>query len=395
MTATHKKILLLINLSRSSGRDLLSGIMKALSGKDWQIHILQVQEHTPEELRHLLKTARADGIISSEMEVPEVADTLERSDIPLVVIGTRRVCIPERRRNLTFVTYDEDLIGRFGAEHLLSLGRFASYGFVHYTEKSYAYLSFLRERGFRRCLAAAGIDCISFGKPGESETVDRANLEKWLADMPKPAAILVGCDKRSIEVMAACHHIGVEIPADVAVLSIDNDELLCRSTTPALTSISTSISTIGEKSVEELGRLFRRPSVKPRRIVNKSAAAVVLRESCTPLAPGLFLAERAVRFIRENAGRRLTVRDVVQHLGVSRRLADLRFREFRGKSILEAITEARLEEVKRMLAASSEPIGQIAVRCGFTNQNYLKILFRRHVGCPMRDYRKRTYRKPQ
>lgn len=96
----------------------------------------------------------------------------------------------------------------------------------------------------------------------------------------------------------------------------------------------------------------------------------------------------ARRFIRENATRRLTVRDVVSYLGVSRRLADLRFREFRKQSILEAITDARLGEVKRQLAAGHERIGQIAFKCGFENPNYLKILFRRHFGVCMRDWRK-------
>ena len=126
----------------------------------------------------------------------------------------------------------------------------------------------------------------------------------------------------------------------------------------------------------------------PRKVRINPGAHVIRRDSCAPLAPGLALAERALRFIRENASRKLTVRDVVRYLGVSRRLADLRFREFKNQTILDAITEARLDEVKRLLAASDERIGQIAFKCGFSNPNYLKILFKRHVGSSMRDYRK-------
>lgn len=389
MKTAFKSILLLVNLSRASGRDFLSGIMHALNAQgDWRIRILQVQEHSPEELRILLETARPDGIISAEMEIPEVATALEHATTPLVVVGTRRTCIPKRTRNITFVSYDEDFIGKLGAEHLLSLGRFASYGFVHYTEKPYAHLSFLRKRGFRRRLIAAGLDCTTFGEPGEEEDIDREKLERWLVALPKPAALLVSCDKRTVEVVAACNRRRLEIPSDIAILGIDNDELLCRSTRPALSSISTTISRVGEVSVAELSRLFRHPAQKPRNIRINPGAHVIRRDSCVPLAPGLALTDRALRFIHENANRKLTVREVVRYLGVSRRLADLRFREFRNQTILDAITEARLGEVKRLLAASDERIGQIAFKCGFSNPNYLKILFKRHVGSSMRDYRK-------
>lgn len=105
------------------------------------------------------------------------------------------------------------------------------------------------------------------------------------------------------------------------------------------------------------------------------------------LAPGLHLANRAQQFIRENAARGITITDVVRHLGVSRRLADLRFREFSGQTLLDAITEARLKIVKNRLRTTKAKIDEIAADCGFRNANYLKILFKRHTGVTMREYR--------
>lgn len=392
MSNSHQhKVLLLLNLSRASGRNLLSGIMNRMNAvTNWRISIIQVQDHTPAELQALLLAHDYDGIISSEMEIPEVANFLECSDKPLVVLGTRRACIALRKKSLAFVTYDEGAIGACGARFFLSLGKFASYGYVHYTEAPYAYFSFLRKRGFRRTLVAAGYDCMSIGEPGEDPAADLIRLKKGLADLPKPSAVLVGCDKRAIDVVTACNTLGLRIPDDVALLSIDNDEILCQSTVPALTSIDTSIHELGCRAVDELVRLFKRNTTRPRKTILQGHPHVVRRESCVVQAPGLSLAKRASQYIDSHAHEDLRVSDVVAHLGVSRRLADLRFREYNKVSMLEAITTARLAVVKTRLKRTRDTIDDIARSCGFTNTNYLKILFKKHVGTTMSQFRKQA-----
>lgn len=80
--------------------------------------------------------------------------------------------------------------------------------------------------------------------------------------------------------------------------------------------------------------------------------------------------------------------DVAKHLGVSRRLIDLRFGEVLGHSIHEILRERKLEEVKRRLRTSDDSITDITAACGFTNKTHLKNLFRHCTGLSMRDYRK-------
>ena len=97
--------------------------------------------------------------------------------------------------------------------------------------------------------------------------------------------------------------------------------------------------------------------------------------------------QKAVAYIRRNALKGIGAADVVRHLGCSRRLADLRFRELQGTSIGEAIICRRLDEVRRLLATTREPIDAIGLSCGYENANYLKNLFKRRFGMTMRDYR--------
>jgi AraC-like DNA-binding protein len=75
------------------------------------------------------------------------------------------------------------------------------------------------------------------------------------------------------------------------------------------------------------------------------------------------------------------------HLGVSRRLLDLRFRQVCGKSVLEDILDVRLAEVKRMLNDTDRTIIQIGRDCGFNDPDNLKRLFRKRFGTSMREWR--------
>ena len=101
------------------------------------------------------------------------------------------------------------------------------------------------------------------------------------------------------------------------------------------------------------------------------------------------LVRRAKDLIDRHALEGITAADVVARLHVSRSLADLRFREVTGTSILEAILERRLSEVRRLLSSTDLRISEIAMRCGYRDANYLKNIFKKRFGMPMREFRRR------
>ena len=106
---------------------------------------------------------------------------------------------------------------------------------------------------------------------------------------------------------------------------------------------------------------------------------------CPPAAAHLLA--RANRFIAQNATRGISARDVATHLGVSRRLADLRFQQFSGETINETIIRCRLDAVKKLLATTNRPIKLVSTACGYADLAYLKTLFKRRFGLTMRAYR--------
>lgn len=115
--------------------------------------------------------------------------------------------------------------------------------------------------------------------------------------------------------------------------------------------------------------------------------SVVERESTPSIAPLSRIVDSALDYIKTNAVSGISTRDVALHLGISRRLMDLRFKQATGLSILEKILQTRLEAVKDMLEHTALPIGKVSAACGFRSENYAKNLFRKRFGLSMRDFR--------
>ena len=200
-------------------------------------------------------------------------------------------------------------------------------------------------------------------------------------------------DSIAMDVLQACSAARLRVPNDIAVLGVDDEEFICESTTPQLSSIRPNFTEAGRLAAETLERLMRnslRNKDGASEITVRGESEIIRRASTSRETSSGQLVQRALAFIHHNAKRGIGVRDVVAHLRVSRSLADLRFREVRGESILSVITAARLGELKAKLARTDEPIGEVTRRLGWANENYPKNLFRKHFGITMNEYRRRN-----
>ena len=198
---------------------------------------------------------------------------------------------------------------------------------------------------------------------------------------------MAACDTTALEVVETCKRAQLNIPQQICVLGVDNDELLCEFDTPTISSILPRHDTVGEMAVSTLLRMFRGWGKQPRyEICDKQT--IVERESTAPITPAAHIITSALDFIRHNATKAIKTQDVVNHLGVSRSLANLRFREFHGRTIREEILRARLDEVKKRLMSTKMPVSKVARVCGFTDIPHLQVVFKRRYGLPMGQWRK-------
>ena len=367
--------------------DLVGVFHQIETAGDWNIRLYQHEENplTAEMVRHA-KENGIDGIIVCKIDSEELMQSLADADIPIVTIGVGRERFSKPPKLHSAIRNDADGIGRMGAEYLLSLGQFRSFGFIGLD------WSMDREQAFRGAIEADG-------KISESLLVSQQNddqidmMADWLSKLPKPTAVMLACDRIGLQAISACEKAGLNMPRQVSLLGIDNDELICEHTTPTLSSVLPGHEEMGKRAVDEMNRLLASNGRYRGRTVVVHPLKVVERDSTTFLPPATMLVNRAKAFISANACKGATVKDVVAHLKVSSRLAELRYKDLEGMTIQEALEAVRLAKVKRLLSTTNRRIGDIASACGFRTQGHLAHVFAKRFGETMRAFRSSRHRQ--
>ena len=381
-----RNVIVCVSLAHAAERDFLSGVFRFLDeGHNWKVRI--VQEHPPfseKSLGELERRGGADGIIISDAYRGDLIPALVDTAIPLAVVSGvafQKTHPLIARRKPTFVVHNDNTsIGRLGFRHFCDCGKFNSYGFVP-TERGVIW-SDEREESFVRAARSAGFRAKAFRKSANE-------LGAWLADLPKPAAVMVAYDELASDVLAACEKEGLAVPRQVAVLGVDNDPLVCRSATPPLSSVLPDHEGMGFLAAKGLDELMSGKSRRSTpRHVTLAPHRVVQRESTGTVAPAATLVDRAKAIIRAEAVRGITVEALAQRLHVSRRLAELRFREIEGSTISKAIAARKLEVALHLVKTTKYPLARIAEECGFSDAKHLTHRFSARYGHPPRDFRK-------
>ena len=387
-----RKVIIVLRLAGVAGRDILSGIfLYTRRNSFWHTRIFQMpNEFTPENFA-TLEDEGYDGIIASETGPQETAMLLAKSTMPIAFIGDPGPLLRNRKCGIFHVRNDDNYIGRQGARHLVSLGSFRSYGFIPAPGDRY-YWSNDREMGFRQELAERGFTCntfhssLAFGSEGEQQ-----DLKHWIANLPKPSALMAAWDVRATHAINICNEAGINVPREVKIIGVDNDELLDEATTPPLTSILPDHEKLGYVAARELDKMMCRPTARIKGVFLARPKRLVERESTLASAPAAHIIRRALDYISRHATNGIRANDVANYLGISRRLVDLRFSQFNGESINETITAHKLNAVRKLLATTSRSIKSISTACGYNNLEYLKTLFKRRYGITMSEFRAQNH----
>lgn len=389
--ASARRVVVALRMAGIAGQDKLNGVFEHLSdGHRWQLAIYRTRhEFTAETVKAEIARG-AEGFIVGLPDTEDALAALAESEMPVVLASIPPSRLKDRRRHLAQVRSDAESVGREAAIALLRQGVFKSYAYAGYRLDT----DWSRDRGraFRDTLKKAGVIGRMFDLDHfQNQLDDRATLLKWLRELPKPCGMLAACDDRAFEILEVCHEAGLKVPSEIALLGVNNDPLLCENSSPRLSSVQPDFVREGRLAAELLDQLMsqttRRQGVAESKVHLVGIKTIVHRESTLPLSPAGLLVQKALSFIHANALKGIGVDDVARHLKVSRELIGLRFRELHHESVYATILRLRLDEVKRRLRSTRDPIGAISTACGWKNVNALKNLFRRRFGVPMRNYR--------
>lgn len=131
-----------------------------------------------------------------------------------------------------------------------------------------------------------------------------------------------------------------------------------------------------------------RGAAPPTWLKNWGPLGIQLRESTDTVAIEDDQIAKALQFIRRKASANIRVTDVLEHVDLSRRAFEHRFRKLVGLTPHEEIQRAWMNRVKELLRDTDLTVPQIAERLGFEHSEYLGAAFKREIGQSPGEYRR-------
>ncbi len=286
---------------------------------------------------------------------------------------------------LTTVMSDNHEIGQRVAEHLLSRG-FQHFAYIGSRDELY---SRQRHEGFVAGLSSVGRYLHARLQPGDNAGAWNEQMRQWLDSLPRPTGVMACNDVwAKVLVEVALAH-GVRVPEDVAVVGVDNDDLVCEMCDVPISSVAIAAERIGFQAASLLSDALDGKRLPPSPITIPPMG-VVTRQSSDILAIADQEVVRSVQFIREHAAEPISVDDVVKDLRISRRRLEQRFQAALGRTPASEIRRVRIERARHLLEVTDVPLGQIAADCGFGDAPRLSKVFRREMGMTPSQYRMRA-----
>lgn len=279
-------------------------------------------------------------------------------------------------------------VGRLAATHLLGCG------LEHLAYSGYpaGLFSDQRQEGFVQAAEAAGVQVHVFSPPGSETPTDDYGaevrcFEPWLRSLPLPVGILTANDARAITLGRACAAIGLRVPHQVAILGVDNDQLVCEFAIPTLSSIDPNAYEVGYQGAALLHEILMggTPPTEPRLV---EPAGLIQRGSTEMFAHEDPVLAEAFMYLRAHACEGIRVKDVIRAFPVARRTLEKVSRRTLGHSPHQEIRRIQIERAKELLAGSNLPVSEVARRSGLLDGKYLAEVFRKELDTTPSDYRR-------
>lgn len=374
------RVILSIDTSSTMTRSLVRGIVRYSRNQgSWLFHLrVNPDEVTTEQIR---KRFNPDGVI--------VRDRVE--NLKLIELGLPTVVMVadlSPQQGVSNIITDDAAIGRMAAQHLIERGleHFAYFG----DDKPW---SRKRLESFQKVLGKNGfkVDVCMQPRSQFEQSLTSNDLDliaNWLKSLPKPVGLMAAHDECGQKILNVCKTIEIDVPKEVAVIGVDNDELICDLTDPPLSSIATDAERAGYEAARVLAKQMAEKKQNGKNIFIRPLY-VVPRQSTDILNVEDEAVARAISCIRTHAREIIQVSDVVEAAGVSRAALYKRFHRLIGHSISSEIRYVRANEIARMLVETNMSISRIALSLGYRNTAHVARFFRHEKGLTPLEYRKK------
>jgi DNA-binding LacI/PurR family transcriptional regulator len=205
--------------------EVLEGIESSLirAGYDLTLYRLSTDETQRRRVfDYFLMRKRVDAVISVGIQLSAHETTMLHS------LGKPVVCLGGETEGIPSVRIDDVEVARLATEHLISLGhtRIIHLGGDQISEMDFHTHS-QRLTGFRLAMAQAGI-----ARPDDFRAANFTIQSGYAAGLAvladprmRPTAIVAACDEIAIGAMLAARQLGIQVPAQLSIVGIDDHNL--------------------------------------------------------------------------------------------------------------------------------------------------------------------------
>ena len=377
------KILLLTDYSSGYSRNLLKGIVKySKQFGPWVFYKMPLyyrKVHGEQGVVDWAKTWGADAIIAQLEDCVNV-EQLKKLNIPIIVQNYR-----ERSSEISNLTGDYFNAGVMAANFFLQRGftNFAYYGIKD--------IIWSRERGegFKFALQKHGFQ-VSFyeekAKREEHWDYNPIELAKWLNTLPKPTALFACDDYFASQITETCNVSDINIPEEIAVLGVDDDQLICNISNPPLSSIVLDVENGGYRAARMLHQMLEGKITSIDDII-VSPIRVECRQSTEKYAVRNKYILDVLYYIEKHYMTPISVNDLMNLVPLSRRVLEKKFKEETGFPVYQYIQQFRIDKFCRYLTTTDMPLSEAALKSGFDDYKNLFRIFRKYKDMPPAIYR--------
>ena len=339
----------------------LRGIMEVARSRGWQLELPQMYG-LPGHVRNW----HGAGLLT---DTGYYTEKLRNEGVKIVGLSLDPVLL---RTAGAVVAPDNARIGVAAAEYFLRHG---------YRRFAVCEDCFGRDLAFERRIAAEGVHAVRISMPRYfRSTLALKRVMERLSLLPTPCCIFCNNDWEASSVLNAAGMAGIKVPEHLAVLGVGNEELICSTASPQISSLDTRLYERGRRAAEELDRLMEGGDPRSSPILIPPGE-VVERGSSSFYAVSNRTLGRILAFLRKRAVSPLQISALARRFRLSESTLYRLFYAELGISPKEFLTELRLEQARTRLRDTDDTIATIAAECGFSSACSLFELFRARYGC--------------
>ena len=386
------RLLIISDFTEAFPSKLLSGIVRYSRRKEqWVICRMPPAYKSHIGIPGVVKWAKdwgADAVIGQFEQTDDVG-LFAKNGIVCVAQDFKK-----RFKNIPNITADYIGTGQMAARYYLERG-FRNFAFFGFNDVCW---SDERCEGFRkeveRSRTGAKVYVYNMQDIDRLWYYERDRLREWLQTLPKPIGIMACDDNQGNNLVEACHSAGVKIPSEVSVLGVDNDELLCDLGSTALSSIQVDIEEGGYRTAELIETLVTNPDAVVGDVV-LNPVKVVERISTAAFATDDVQIQKAVKFIHQNYQKKISVKDVMEEVALSRRLLERRFQSVTGQTLYQYISDQKIKHFAEMLLSTSDQVINIALSLGENDTKSISRRFKQIYGCSPNEWREQNQKNKE